>query len=307
MHDPDRTASLMTPAKLALVKPREAVSPAAWLDQMAADAGHAHVRRLAELREELRAQALRRDSTALSTGLERLAALLPQLDFSQLRKSGWWARATGKSRGAAAAFAGCFQQAEEAASALAAQGQALYQQQREQAGAGERCLVEFEVEFRALEKIMGQGTRWLHDMRAQIKARQAQAGDAASRLQIESDAARCELLVERLKALRAVSSAAQLAHQQAQGAVARHAALLKSLQGLAAEIKDWRARISTLADVAGDSNSPALNLEGPEEHHRALQLAVKQARTDCVNLHTQENAATDSLAALAVQLQAVAR
>ena len=38
MADTDRTASLMTPSKLAQVKPRGPVSPAAWLDQMAADA-----------------------------------------------------------------------------------------------------------------------------------------------------------------------------------------------------------------------------------------------------------------------------
>lgn len=297
----------MTPAKLAQVKPREPVSPAAWLDQMAADAGHLHVRRLVELREELRAQALRRDASSLNMALEQLAALLPRLDFSQLRKSGWWARATGKSREAIAAFAGHFQQADEAALAVAGQGQALYQQQREQSGASERCLVEFEVEFRALEKIMGQGTRWLQDMRAQIKARQAQDGDAASRQQIQLDAARCELLVERLKALRAVSSAAQLVHQQAQGAVARHAALPRAIQGLAAEIKTWRARLSTLADAAGDSNSPALNLEGPEEHHSALQLAVKQARADCAQLHTQERSVAESLDALGVELQAAVR
>ena len=39
MADPDRTASLMTPSKLAQIQPRSAASPAAWLSQMAADAG----------------------------------------------------------------------------------------------------------------------------------------------------------------------------------------------------------------------------------------------------------------------------
>ncbi len=43
MADSDRTASLMTPSKLAQIKPKSAVSPAAWLNQMAADAGHAAV------------------------------------------------------------------------------------------------------------------------------------------------------------------------------------------------------------------------------------------------------------------------
>ena len=56
MQDPDRTASLMTPAQLAKVKPKAPPSPAAWLDQLALDAGHVNVRRIAELQEDLRSQ-----------------------------------------------------------------------------------------------------------------------------------------------------------------------------------------------------------------------------------------------------------
>src|SRR4051812_16356720 len=37
-EDHDRTASLMTPGKLAQMKPRPAATPAAWLDRMASDA-----------------------------------------------------------------------------------------------------------------------------------------------------------------------------------------------------------------------------------------------------------------------------
>ena len=48
----DRTASLMTPAKLAQFKPKPAASPAAWLDQMAADAGAINMLRLSELRRQ---------------------------------------------------------------------------------------------------------------------------------------------------------------------------------------------------------------------------------------------------------------
>ena len=58
MDDEDRTASLMTPAKLAQLKdrPKPASSPAAWLDQLATDAGSGHVRRLVDLRKTLPAQ-----------------------------------------------------------------------------------------------------------------------------------------------------------------------------------------------------------------------------------------------------------
>ena len=66
--DDDRTASLMTPAKLAQLKvrPTPATSPAAWLDQLAADAGSGHVRRLLDLRQQLEAQLRERDWRALA-------------------------------------------------------------------------------------------------------------------------------------------------------------------------------------------------------------------------------------------------
>src|SRR5574340_623904 len=108
MDDSDRTASLMTPSKLAQIKPRSAASPAAWLNQMAADAGHLHVRRLGELRKELQAQALLRDVSPAMSELARLGEALPRLDFGLLQSRGWWSRATGKSRGAGAEFAAQF-------------------------------------------------------------------------------------------------------------------------------------------------------------------------------------------------------
>ena len=307
MHDPDRTASLMTPAKLAQVKPRAPASPAQWLDQMAADAGHAHVRRLAELRKDLEAQAARRDFSPLAADLARLGEALPGLDFGQLQARGWWARATGKSRSAGAEFAAQFQQIDTAALALATQAQALHQRQQEEAGADDRALLELEVEFRAIDKIIEQGTRWLHDMRTQLKTRQAQAADEPSRRQVTDDAVRCEILVARLKALRAVSSAAQDAHRQAQGAAGRRAALVQTLrQAVAADLKDWRARLSSLAAAGAGSGAPALNLEGPQENHRELQLCVKQVAADCAQLQGQEKTLADSLGALGAQLEAAA-
>jgi hypothetical protein len=105
MADHDRTASLMTPATLAAQgAPSAAVSPAAWLNQMAADAGYAHVRRLGELREEMQKQAGLRDFSPVTAELTRLAEALPQLDFGLLQARGWWARTTGKSRTAGAEF-----------------------------------------------------------------------------------------------------------------------------------------------------------------------------------------------------------
>jgi hypothetical protein len=307
MDDSDRTASLMTPAKLAQVQPKAASSPAAWLSQMAADAGHAHVRRLVELRQQLQVQSLQRDVSPLVAELTRLAKALPEFDLRLLKPRGWWERLSGKGRSAGAEFVSQFDRIDEVTRALAAQVQAVQRKQQEQAGSGERTLVEVEVEFRALDKIMDQGARWLQDMRNQIKTREAAPTDAAGQQQIREDTARCEVLVERLKALRGVSAAAQQSHQQAHGAVARRAALLQTMQqALASDVKAWRTRMSNLASGATAETARTTSLDGAQETHRELQLCVKQVLADCGQLQAQEKALAESLGALGMQLDVVA-
>jgi chromosome segregation ATPase len=304
--DHDRTASLMTPAKLAQVKPKGPVSPAAWLDQMAADAGHQHVRRLAELRTALAAPDPRRNFSGITNALGHLAEVLPHLDFGLLQARGWWARTTGKARTAGAEFAKSFEDIDEAAKGLLAQVQALQKAQAEPTGS-ERSWMEFEVEFHAIEKIIDQGARWLQDMRNQLKTRQAAASDEQSRQSIKDDAARCEILVERLKKLRAVVSAAQGAHQQAQETAKRCSGLVQQFQqAAAAQVKTWRNRIGAIAANAADDSAPALNLEEPMESHRELQLWLKRAAADCAQLQAHEETAAQGLADLAAPLKAAA-
>jgi hypothetical protein len=307
MEDHDRTASLMSPGKLAEARPKAAASPAAWLDQMASDAGHLHVRRLAELQRELQAQADQRDFSPLASDLARLAESLPQLDFGLLHTRGWWARTTGKSRSAGSEFSAQFDQVAALAEALAPRAQALRQLQQQQTGPAERTLMEIDVEYHAIDKIIDQGARWLQDMRGQLKQRHATAADAKSQQQVKDDAARCELLVARLKALRAVSSAAQQVHEQSQTAAARRTALVQLLQqAVAADVKAWQARVSAVASSAGDSGTPALSIEAPMETHRELQLCMKQVIADCAQVQAQEALVGESLAALDAQLQATA-
>lgn len=308
MQDEDRTASLMTPAKLAQVKPRAPVSPAAWLDRMATDAGHQHVRRLAELRADLQVQAGKRDFSPLAAAIVRMAEALPRLDFGLLQqKGGLLARLSGKNKSAVAGFASQYDAIEAAADALGEQAKSLQGKQGDQASRTDLALLEFEVEFRAIDKIIDGASRWLQDMRNQLKEREAAGGDEDARRQIREDAQRCELLVARLKALRALSSAAQQAHQQAQAAAARRAAMVQALQAsVARHLKDWRSRIEPLAGAAREGESPALSLEGPMDCHRDLQLCIKQAGADCGQLQAHEQALAESLEALGAHLQAAA-
>jgi hypothetical protein len=300
MDDHDRTASLMTPGKLAQVRPKAPVSPAAWLDKMATDAGHQHVRRLDELRADLQAQAQRRDFSPLAADLARLAEALPKLDFGLLQSRGLFARLSGKSKSTGAEFAGQYEQIDQAANALAEQALALQGKQGDQANRTNIALLEFEVEFRALDKIIDQGARWLQDMRNQLKAREAEGGDEAARAQIREDSARCELLVERLKMLRALTSAAQLAHQEARDAAARRESLVQALQqSVASNVKAWRSRISDLASAAREGQVPPSNLEGSMDCHRDLQLCIKRTLADCGQLQAHEKALAEGLETLA--------
>jgi hypothetical protein len=307
MQDEDRTASLMTPAKLAQVKPRTPVSSAAWLDRMATDAGHQHVRRLAELRADLQVQAGKRDFAPLAAAVARVAEALPKLDFGPLQqRGGLLARLSGKNKSAVAGFAAQYDSIEATVEALAEQTKSL-QRQGDQASRIDLTLLEFEVEFRAVEKIIDQGARWLQDMRNQLKAREAQGGDESVQRQIRDDGQRCELLVARLKALRALSSAAQQTHQQAQAAAARCASMVQALQTtVARHIKDWRSRVEPLAAAAREGGSSALSLEGPMDCHRDLQLCIKQAGADCGQLQAHEQALVQGLDELGTHLQAAA-
>jgi hypothetical protein len=305
MPETDRTASLMTPAKLAQAGPTVAASSAAWLDQMALDVGHAQVRRIAQLQEDLRAHAQAQDFSGVAGELARVGQALPQLDFGLLQARGWWARVRGQGRGGASDFVAQFRRSEEAVDALAAQNQLLRKRQLPQAAA-DRALLELDVESHALDQIIDQGSRWLHDMRSQLKARQSGAAGPAALRQLDDDTARCELLVARLKVLRAIASAAQQARQQAQGTAARRAALLKLLQhALDRDVKAWHREVSAV--VAGvEEGSAAQDLEAPMASHRDLQLCIKQAVADCAQLQGDEQALADQIAALAGHLHAAA-
>jgi hypothetical protein len=306
--DDDRTASLMTPAKLAQLKVRpQAASPGAWLDQMAADAGSGHVRRLLDLRQQLEAvvRAGEGELRPLATHCQGLHDALERLEFARLQPRSWLARATGKGKEAATAFAQQHERMQRAAEDLHDDVKDLLRKQSARA-AIDRMLLEFGAEVRALEKIMEQGTRWLQDMRNQLKARTAAGGDAAAQQQIGDDNARCEVLVERLKLLRAVVSATQQAMQRAGAALAGRGAVLASLQQLLDnEWKAVRQKIAAVADAAA-SGPASGDVDRAGRARKGLQGLLQQAGQDCGAAQANEQAAADELAALQAPLQAAA-
>jgi hypothetical protein len=307
--DDDRTASLMTPARLAQLKvrPKAAASPAAWLDQMAADAGSGHVRRLSDLRGQLEAQVGEGNFEGVRAAAEALAAALARLDFALVQPKGWLARATGKGKQAAAGFQAQFERIGRAGEDLADEVRTLLKKHQPQAATSQRALMEFEVELRAVEKIMEQGARWLQDMRNQLKAREAAGGDESVLAQLREDSARCELLVARLKQLRVASTAAQQGAERCKAAARSRASVVESVQqALNGEWKTWRDTVGAVAEEASSAGAATRGVDPARAVHDALRAALEQAGRDCVGMAAQERALAQELAALQAPLQAAA-
>jgi CHASE3 domain sensor protein len=160
---------------------------------------------------------------------------------------------------------------------------------------------------RALEKIMDQGARWLQDMRNQLKARQAQGADAAAQQQIAQDAARCDLLVARLKQLRIAHGAALEAAERCKGTAGRRSGLLASLQRLLEEVwKSGRQKLEAVAEQAIATGAATDGVDAARRTQQELQSALQQAVRDCEALQAQEQAAADVMTGLQPQLQAAA-
>lgn len=299
MDESDRTASLMPPGKLAQMKPRAATTPAAWLTQMAADAGHMHVKRIGELGTLLLAQARLPGLAAVAGRLQKLADDLPDLDFSLLEPRSWWARSSGKSSDGGAQFAHRFEEVGAEGREVAAAVKSLGAGQQGEGVQVERALVELEVEYRAVEKIIDQGARWLQDMRQQIKVRQAVATDPQAHRSVLEDSARCDILVDRLKMLRALCTACAPIAGPARAYLHKRGALLQALQqSLASEIDDWHGVLAPVAAVAAEGKGSTQNVQPQMDAHKDLQDTLKKAIGACQQLLAQEQELVRSLTAL---------
>ena len=299
MDESDHTASLMSPAKLAQMKPKSVPTPAAWLTQMAADAGHMHVKRIGELGELLRGQARMPGLAAVATRLVKLADDLPDLDFSLLEQPGWWARTSRMGRVTSPQFAARFEEVGSEARALGTAAKTLGAGELADAARLERALVELEAEYSAVEKIIDQGARWLQDMRNQIKARQAAATDAQAHRAVLEDSARCDILVDRLKLLRALCNACAPVPEAARAYVHRRGLLVQVLhQSLASEVEDWHAVLAPVAVAAAEGKSPTGGVQPQLDAHKDLLAALKNAISGCQQLLDQEQELARSLTPL---------
>jgi hypothetical protein len=274
---------------------------------MAADAGSGHVRRLRDLCRQLEGQVREPDVRGLAAACEALHAHLDKLDLSLLEPKGLLARVTGKGKEAAAGFAAHYDRTSHAAEDLADEARDLQRKHQSLGAVAERSVLEFDVEIRAIEKIMEQGARWLQDMRNQLKARTPAGGDDAAQEQIRQDNERCELLVERLKLLRTANSAAQDASERCHAVAKRRAALMETVQRLLeSDLKGARQKLDAVAEQGAATGAATEGLDAARRGRKDLQSALQQVGHDCASLRTQEQAATDMLAGLQVSLQAAA-
>jgi hypothetical protein len=300
----------MTPARLAQLKvrPAPAASPAAWLDQLAADAGSGHIRRLVDLRRQLEGQVAEARFDAVLVALQALAQQAGRLDFAQLQPKGWLARATGKGKEQAAEFLAQYDRTRKCGEDLQDDVKALQRAQVAQGTALDRTLLEFDVELKAIEKIIDQGARWLQDMRTQLKSREALGGDEAALKAMKEDEARCELLVARLKQLRGASSAAQQVLEQCRQQSAQRSSLAERLQqALEGEWKTWQRKLEPIAQAArAGASGAAEGADGAHAAERDLRQCAEQAAEDCARVQAQQQALGAELAALQEPLRAAA-
>ncbi len=305
MTDHDQTASLMSPAKLARMRPKAGASPGAWLDQMAADVGRLQVENLIEVQQALESQAKGRDLSAVRGSLEALLTAQQQLDFNLLQTRGWWARTTGKARSHGTEFSAQVDQISDATKALGTLASQLQKKQPGETVVTERTLVDMEVEYRALDQLVDQGAKWLQDMRTQLKQRHAAASaDPAAQQQVREDAARCEILVARLKALRALSAVARAGLAQTREVLELRGVLAQHLaQTMPGTFKSWNTRLSVLASAAADgADGPALSVEAPTEIHQQMQQQTVHAAEQSARLLGLEQALAVTLTTLGQQL-----
>ncbi|HEY1226008.1 MAG TPA: hypothetical protein VGF26_01685 [Ramlibacter sp.] len=307
----DRTASLMTPAKLAKVAAAggAAVAPSQFLDRMAADVGHQHLQRLGELRVDMQAhgQGELDQAEQAAVVLEHMRDALPQIDFAPLQERNWWADFTGKSRSTGSAFAATFDKVDEVAQELGRTVATVQTRQAQRVTTQDRTLVEFSVEYQALDKAIHQGSRWLQDMRNQIKARQAQSVDAQAEQQVRADEARCELLVERLKRLRAAAAASQQVYEEVLATAQRRAEFAQATGRVATvHLQSWRSSMSAVATAASGGKAAAPLLEEAQKIHDKLRRKLDALLADAGQLRTHEAALVAQLDAMGEQLAAVA-
>lgn len=305
MSDDDGTASLMTPARLAQLRTQaRPASPKAYLDQLAADAGSGHARRLADLRTQIEQQLRGRNLAAIQAALGVARGALQGVDFSALQPRGLLARAMGKGREETAVFASRRRQTAEALDDL--REQAVDGQRRDEAmdiGAG-LTLAEMATETQAIESIIDQGSRWLHDMRNQLRVRQMQKPDAAAQAAIDEDTRRCELLVARIKLLRAANSTARHAQEICEAAVAQRAGFHRAM--LAALDQEGAAWQRITGELAEDPSAASARLDEARRAHEALQMALARCERELTASRDAHANLLEELAVLAAPLAAAA-
>jgi len=295
----DRTASLMTPTRLAQIQARPGPAPtsAAWLDQLADSAGSGHVRRLQDLRHQLAALLGAGDVQGILGSCQAWQEALAQLEVSLAQPRGWLARLTGGGREDQARFAEQLGRALQSGEAFAAALRTLQKDQQAQRTAVERTLHDCEGELRAIEKIIGQAARWLQDMRREGDA------DPAEPARPHEQEARCDLLVARLELLRSASAAAQQLLQHGRSACgARQALAARWQQVLDDERTAWRQQAAALAGAEETRTA----IETARRAQTQLQAALLAAAGDARHVRAQDQALHGELAALQASLQAAA-
>ena len=121
---------------------------------------------------------------------------------------------------------------------------------------------------------------------------------------IDEDTRRCEMLVARIKLLRAANSAARHGHEICEAAAAQRAGFHRALLAvLEAEGGEWQ-RLT--GDMADDAAAAGQRLEEARRAHEALQMALARCERELAASRDAHANLLDELVVLATPLAAAA-
>lgn len=273
---------------------------AAWIGELLADVNGAQVRKLRELRAALQAGALEWDAAGLAHWINALHSAGRELHFENLQPT-WLERITGRYRTAHARFIAAHERMLGCAAQLRAEAESLAKALRGHTVAARRLLVEFDLEWNALQREVDQGVNWLEALCAQL----GEPGvGGAKDPQLERLAAHAQGQTRELKRLQVAASISREVGVRAQALIHRRSILLDHAQADAEAFgKNWtRALGKLVADLeAGRTSLPGIP-QALQTHDELMKRLTARADA-CSALHHEEHLLAQQLERLREALE----
>lgn len=257
--------------------------------QLLEDVQAAHLSRILQLRSRLQSDAFTWDNALLTHAVEVFLAASRNLRFQSLQIHGVWARLTGATEVAAHVFGKKYDDVVSAAGRARQEFEMLSRDYRAHTSSARRLIVEFDMEYRALDRKIDQGAEWLVELSYAIE----KAGE------LRTLSTRAMALSAKLKRCRLGSALAKEITILGQNVLERRAALLERMKvDLHGFDKVWLQRVANIGTHAVDRRFPPPVLDKAREVHNELITRLELTSAGCMALQMEEQAMARRLAML---------